>query len=86
MANHKSAKKRAKQTVVRTERNKTRRTEMRTAVKKIREAIAKGEKDAAVQLLPEAQSTLRKLAKNGVIKQNTAARRTGRLARQIAKL
>ncbi len=86
MANHKSAKKRAKQSIVRTERNKSRRTEMRSAVKKIRVAIANGEKEVAMNLLPEAQGTLRRLAKNGVIKKNTAARRTGRLARQIAKL
>lgn len=86
MANHKSAKKRAKQTIIRTERNKAHRSEVKTAVKKIREAIAQGQKDAAIQLLPETQSSLRRLAKVGVIKQKAAARKTGRLARQIAKL
>lgn len=86
MANHKSAEKRAKQTIIRTERNKAQHSEVKTAVKKVREAIANNQKENAVKLLPEAQGLLRKLAKSGIIKKQTAARQTGRLARQIAKL
>lgn len=86
MANHKSAEKRAKQTIIRTERNKAQHSEVKTAVKKVREAIANKQKENAVKLLPEAQGLLRKLAKSGIIKKQTAARQTGRLARQIAKL
>lgn len=86
MANHKSAAKRAKQTIIKTERNKAQHSEVKTAVKKVREAIANNQKDAALKLLPEAQGLLRKLAKTGVIKKQTAARHTGRLARQVAKL
>lgn len=86
MATHKSAAKRAKQTIVKTERNKAQHSEVKTAVKKVREAINNKQKDVALKLLPEAQGLLRKLAKTGIIKQQTAARQTGRLARQVAKL
>ena len=86
MATHKSAAKRAKQTIVKTERNRAQHSEGKTAVKKVREAIASNQKESALKLLPEAQGLLRKLAKSGIIKQQTASRQTGRLARQIAKL
>lgn len=86
MATHKSAAKRAKQTIVKTERNKAQHSEVKTAVKKVREAINNKQKDVALKLLPEAQGLLRKLAKTGIIKKQTAARQTGRLARQVAKL
>lgn len=86
MANHKSAKKRAKQTIVKTARNKAQTSEVRSAVKKIRAAILANDKEAATKLLPETQGLLRKLAKKGIIKKNTAARRTGRISRQIARL
>jgi len=86
VANHKSAKKRARQTIVRTERNKTTRTKAKTVVKLVREAIANGDKKAAAELMPKAQSYLYRMAKNGVIKHNTAGRKTSRLASQIASL
>lgn len=86
MANHKSAEKRARQTVVRTERNKTRKTKTKSIIKKLREAVAAGDKETAQGLLPKAQSLLARLAKNGVVKGNNAHRRTGRLAKQISKL
>lgn len=86
MANHKSAKKRARQTIVRTERNKTRRTQAKNSLKAIRSAIANNEKDTATKLLTATQSILGKLSKLGVIKPNKAARITSRLATQIAKL
>ena len=86
MANHKSAEKRARQTVVRTERNKVRKSKTKSVIKKLRAAIASGDKTTAVSLLPEAQSLLARLGKKGVVPKNNASRRTGRLAQQIAKL
>lgn len=86
MANHKSAEKRARQTVVRTERNKVRKSKTKSVIKKIRAAIDSGDKATALSLLPEAQSLLARLGKSGVVKDNNASRRTGRLAKQIAKL
>lgn len=86
MANHKSAKKRAKQTIKKTAVNKARRTSSKSIVKKIRIAIEEGNKALATELLPKAQSVLGKLAKVGVFKDNKAARVTSRLASQISKL
>lgn len=86
MANHKSAAKRARQTTRRTLRNKVVTSEMRTVVKKIRTAISEKKKDEAVALLPTVQRNLDRLAKIGVIKRNTAARRNSRLASQVTSL
>ncbi len=58
----------------------------KTAVKKVRDAITAGDKKEAATLLSNAQAELRKLAKTGVIKLATAARRTSRLATQINNL
>lgn len=86
MANHKSAKKRAKQTIVKTERNRIRKTTARSVIKAIRTAIEANDKKTATELLPQAQSYLYRLAKHGAINQNNAGRRTARLASQINKL
>ncbi|EQC51459.1 30S ribosomal protein S20 [Bacteriovorax sp. DB6_IX] len=83
MANHKSAKKRARQTIVRNARNTIRRSSVKNAVKKVRLAIEEGNKENASSLLVAAQKQLAKLAKHGVIKRNSAARRTSRLASQV---
>jgi len=86
VANHKSSEKRAKQDVKKNAINKANESTAKTAVKKVRDAIAAGDKKSAAELLKSAQSSLRKLAKNGVIKTETAGRRTSRLASQINKL
>lgn len=83
MANHKSSEKRAKQDIKKTLANKVNESKGKTAVKKVRDAITAGDKKSAANLLQTAQAELRKLAKTGVIKLNTAARRTSRLASQV---
>ena len=83
MANHKSSVKRARQENVRTLQNKSRLSMTRTALKKVRKAIGSQDKKAANELLPNAQSLLAKLAKRGIIKQNTAARKSSRLSNQV---
>ncbi len=86
MANHKSAKKRSRQTIVKNARNTAQRSAVKTIVKKTRAAIAEGNKEVASNLLLTTQKLLARLAKNNIIKANTAARRTSRLASQINKL
>lgn len=86
MANHKSSEKRARQDIKKTLVNKINESKSKTAVKKVKDAITAGDKSVAVVALQNAQSELRKLAKNGVIKANTAARRTSRLAAQLNTL
>lgn len=86
MANHKSSEKRARQDIKKNAVNKINESKTKTAVKKVREAITAGDKKLAAATLKNAQSELRKLAKSGVIKLETAARKTSRLASQINNL
>jgi small subunit ribosomal protein S20 len=86
VANHKSSEKRARQDIKKNLVNKVNESKTKTAVKKVRDAITAGDKKAAADVLKTAQAELRKLAKNGVIKLNTAARKTARLASQINAL
>lgn len=86
MANHKSAKKRNRQAIVARMRNKAATTKARSIIKKLRLAIENKDKATASELLVQAQSSLGKLSKTPAMKKNTAARRTGRLASQVAKL
>lgn len=82
MANHKSAKKRARQNTTRNSVNKMKLTRARTIVKKLRTAIEQGSKEEATALLTKAQSALAKTH----LKANTVSRRTSRLAQQVNKL
>ena len=86
MPHHKSAVKRVRQTKVRTQRNKTKITMVKSAIKKVRSAVEAGDKSAATNALTSAQSKIARLAKAGVIKPNTAARKTSRLASAVSKL
>ncbi len=86
MANHKSAKKRARQTEVRSARNTAQRSAVKSAIKNTRNAITEGNKELASKLLLSTQKLLDRLAKKGIIKSNTAARRTSRLASQVNKI
>jgi len=86
VATHKSAKKRARQTIVRTERNKTKKSLVRSTIKKIRLALKNKDKEAVTALLPKTQALLAKLAKVGVIKKENASRVTSRLTSQANKL
>jgi small subunit ribosomal protein S20 len=86
MANTKSAKKAARQTVRRTEVNKTRRSRMRTYVRKVEEAIASGDKEAANLALREAQPEIQRSAAKGIMHKNTASRKISRLSARIKAL
>lgn len=83
MANHKSAKKRAKQTIERRMRNKVKKTTMRTLTKKVRAAIEVKDKTVATTLLPKLHSLLGKMAKTNTVTNKEASRRVSRLASQI---
>ncbi len=86
MANTKSAKKAARQAERRTLVNKSRRSRMRTFVRKVEEAIAAGNKDAANVALREAQPEIMRSANKGVIHKNTASRKISRLSARIKAL
>lgn len=86
MANTKSAKKAARQAVRRTEVNKARRSRMRTSVRYVEEAIAKGDAAAAIAAMKQAEPELAKAAQNGIVHKNNAARKVSRLIRRIRAL
>jgi small subunit ribosomal protein S20 len=86
VANHKSAAKRARQSLKKMEQNKVRKSEVKTAEKNLRTALLEKDKDKAAELFPKIQSLLQRLAKSGITKKNNASRKTSRLADQLAKL
>ena len=83
MANTVSARKRIRQTRRRTERNQARKSRMRTFVKKVETAIAKGDKGEATDALRAAQPELQRAAGKGVTHSNTVARKLSRLSARI---
>jgi small subunit ribosomal protein S20 len=86
MANTSSAKKATRKIARRTEINKSRRTRVRTAVRKVEEAIASGDRGSALAALKRAEPELARAGQNGVVHRNNASRKISRLAHQIAKL
>jgi small subunit ribosomal protein S20 len=86
MASTPSAKKAARKIARRTAVNKTTRSRMRGFLRKVEEAIASGDKEAASAALREAQPHIMSSASNGIVHRNTASRRISRLARRVEKL
>lgn len=86
MANHKSAKKRARQDVKKRDRNKSYLSGVKTTLKSFQEALTKGDAEAATKLLDVAQSSLGKAACKGIMHKNTASRKIGRLAQALKKI
>ncbi len=83
MANNASARKRIRQTAVRTERNAARKSRMRTFLKKVETAIAHGDKAVAQEALRAAQPEAQRACTKGVIHLNTVARKMSRLSARI---
>ena len=83
MANHKSSKKRIKQTKTRTLHNRYYAKTMRNAVKKLRSTT---DKEEAEKLYPKVQKMLDKLAKTNIIHKNKAANLKSGLALHLNSL
>lgn len=86
MANSPQARKRIRQAARRTAINTARRSRMRTFIRKVEEAIASGDSDAAKSALKVAQPEIMRSAVKGVIHKNTASRKISRLAARVKKL
>jgi len=86
MANTSSARKATRQIARRTMVNKSRRSRLRTAVVKIEEAIATGDRTSAQAALKDAEPVIMRAAQKGVIHKNAASRKVSRLAHRVAKL
>lgn len=86
MANTPQSKKRARQNESRFTVNKARRSRIRTYLRKVEEAIASGNKDAAIAALRAAQPELMRGVTKGVLHKNTAARKMSRLSSRVKAL
>ena len=86
MANSKSQIKRIGTNLKATERNKAVRSELKTAIRATREAVAAGDKAAATAALAVANKKLDKAVSKGVIHKNNAANRKSAIAKKVAAL
>ncbi|HEX4498760.1 MAG TPA: 30S ribosomal protein S20 [Thermoanaerobaculia bacterium] len=86
MANTKSAEKRNRQNIQARDRNRAHRSTLRTAIKKLRAAVASGDATRAQAILPETLGVIDKTAQKRVIHTNTASRYKSRLAHKVAAL
>ncbi|MFC5991725.1 30S ribosomal protein S20 [Limoniibacter endophyticus] len=83
MANKVSAKKATRKIAARTEVNKSRRSRVRSFLRKVEEAIAAGDQQAASAALQAAQPELMRAANKRVFHQKTASRKVSRLANRV---
>ena len=86
MANHVSALKRARQTETRTEVNRANRTRVRSSLRTLREAIAKGDVKGAQEQYKATVSVLDKSVQKGVLHDNTVSRYKSRLNARVKAL
>jgi len=86
MANSDSAKKSVRKIIERTAVNKSRRSRMRTFLRKVEEAIAAGDQAAANLALKVAQPELQRAAGKGIVHRNLADRKVSRLNNRIKAL
>jgi small subunit ribosomal protein S20 len=83
MANTSSAKKMVRKIARRTEINKTRRSRVRTFLRKVEEAIAARDKKAALEAFKAAQPELHRSVTKGVSNKSAASRKLSRLSARI---
>ena len=86
MANTPSAKKAVRKIARRTATNKVPRSRMRSFIRRVEEAIASGDKEAARAALREAQPQIMKAASKGIVHKNTASRKVSRLTHRVEAL
>ncbi len=86
MANHKSSIKRARQTIVRTERNRAEKSRLKTVRKSVLSAIASGDKEGAAKASALFSSVVDKAAKRNLIHPNKAANLKSKASKAIAAI
>jgi len=86
VANHKSAKKRARQALKRTERNRHTRSRVKSAVKSARTALDAGDAGETTTAIKVAEGVLRRAASKGVIPKKRASRQVSRLTKSRNRL
>ncbi len=83
MANHKSAEKRARQTKVRTERNRFYKTRIKNVTKDVLVAIEAADKEKATEAMKAANKYVHHCVSKGILKKGTAARKVSRLQTKV---
>jgi len=86
LANHKSALKRHKQSLIRNARNRAMKTRVKNAVKAVRDAVELGDKEKAQAALTAATSIMDKAAGKKILHWRTAGRKVSRLSVAVGKL
>ncbi|MCQ8184780.1 30S ribosomal protein S20 [Parvularcula maris] len=86
MANTTSAQKMVRKIERRTAVNKSRRSRVRTYIRKFEEAVATGDRGAAQEALRTAESEIMRAVSKGVMHKNTASRKVSRLSKRVAAL
>ena len=86
MANTRSAKKATRKIEARTAVNKSRRSRMRTFIRKVEEAIAGGDHAAAMAALKDAAPEIARASQKGIVHANLAARKVSRLNSRVKAL
>lgn len=86
MANHKSALKRNRQSQVRRVRNRANRSEVKTAIRRVTDAIEQKSADGAQEALKAAIPVIARAAVKGAMHKNTASRKVSRLTKHVNDL
>jgi len=86
MANTSSAKKAVRKIARRTEANRSRRSLVRTHIRKVDDAISAGDKAAATEAFKSVEPAMMRAVSKGVYHKNTAARKISRLSKQVKAL
>ena len=86
MADHKSAIKRDRQSKVRRMRNRVNKSKMKTAIRRIEEALVAGSEEQAQEALRIAVPIIQKTASKGTVHQKTASRKISRLTKRVNRM
>jgi len=86
MAHHNSAVRQRRRSIRRNAVNRKNKAALRTQVKKLREAVQQGDKEAAQKLVSSTVSLIDKSVKKGAIHKNRGARFKSRLTRQVGQI
>ena len=86
MANHKSAEKRARQTKVKTERNRFYKTRIKNVTKDVLAAVEAADKEKALEAIKLANKYVHHCVSKGILKKGTAARKVSRLQLKVNAL
>ena len=83
MANHKSCEKRARQTVVKTERNRFYKTRIKNVTKSVLSAVELADKEKAIEAMKVANQYFHHCVSKGILKKGTASRKVSRLQLKV---